>query len=327
MFTLTEMTLGRTSVLVVAVLVVAGGVAPAVFAAETDADAEPDDDRASATALATNETVEGTIVEGDEDWYAVEVQAGETILPTLTLREDPDSHGLRIDVYNASGDLIQAYPNDLLKGDPYRAGGENAAFDDEARGAAVAEETGTYYVRVSGQETLDLSPTGRYDLTVRTATLDEYEPNQRQATAVPIAENETVTATMATYDPDWYRFDATAGQTIRLNVTFPDPTDVFNEMTLTVYDPDGQVIAQEDTIGLSGPVAISVTAPATGTYHVAIEQGDVNSNLFGSGTYEMTVNVSSTDGGADDADTDGDGYADGTEVDSCGSDPLDPADP
>jgi CubicO group peptidase (beta-lactamase class C family) len=88
----------------------------------------------------------------------------------------------------------------------------------------------------------------------------------------PIASGDVVSGTVSLFKTDWYRFDASAGQTVNIMVS-TDPSNY----ALTLFDPDLNFVARE--MG-----AMSWTA-AQGSYFVAISP-----TLDASGDYTMSVN-------------------------------------
>lgn len=168
-----------TTVLVVPV-VGSGAVTMSAFAAEK---ADNNDSRETATEMATNSTETGTLETDDVDWYAFEVSVGERIDAGIDLGSDdttlPTNMSAEFDLYGPSGEEVSVYPNDML-GAAYRP---NPGSPSQAWGGLVAEQSGTYYVRVTGKNISD------YNVSVSTKRLDQYDPNEQPSSATQIAED------------------------------------------------------------------------------------------------------------------------------------------
>ena len=183
-----------------------------------------------------------------------------------------------------------------------------------AAGAATAEENGTYYVRVfPGSTNAEFAP-GAYNLTVETRGLDPFDPNERPETATRLEPNETVRGSAAAYDPDWFSFEAEAGDRIAVTGRSEYPVDLY------LVGPVGAYLEHVSSYGRNGTVA--TTAPRTGRYYVQARQDGGNGELLAVGSYEVTVRTAADGGGSDgDADADGDGLTDGEEA-QYGTDPA-----
>ena len=271
---------------------------------------EPNEDRANATPIQTGTNVTGDLAAGDQDWYAFEATAGEAILPKLELAGPNQERSLAFSIYGPEGERINAYPNDGMSGDPYSAGVDDVGGDGPAEGAAFAETNGTYYVRVSAGYGAD-NVTGPYTLSVTTRRLDPFDPNQRAETATRLTPNATVNATVTTYDPDWFAFDAAAGDRIDVSVASPR----MSEMDVLVYGPDGTVLRSSGLF--DPPLNLTIDAVRNGTYRVAFRQSDIHSWLLEEVPYDLSVDVAA---GAAAPDADADRLSDAEEAE-YGTDP------
>ena len=137
----------------------------------TDSDSfEPNDDLDAAAPVASGEQLRGTIAEGSEsDWFAVDVSSGSTINATLrTLTYDAGGpmlpRGISVDLFTSDGSRIGEVV-DLDQ--PRTPSNVTNAYAERDKVGVVAEleETGTYYVRVSGTPPEGFTP---YSLTVST---------------------------------------------------------------------------------------------------------------------------------------------------------------
>lgn len=318
--------------LFVALLVVSSvavGVTASAFGttAATPEEAEPNDDQASATALEDEEVVNGSLdVSGDEDWYAMEMTAGDGLLANLTLTSE-GNQSVRVDIYDPDGTQIGVIPRDMTFGRQNIAGThpQLIASGDRARIADVAEANGTYYVRVArthwDNETHDITytlevnsiPLDRFD---PTGARDSYEPNEDGATATPVTLGEPIEAVFAPYDSDVYAVTVPAGTNITVTVTddfrFDKALFVSDDPSIIDDDTyDGDYLAAVDDFRFK--TVLTFTAEKGGTYYVQIVQGNTNNDLEGKESYTVTIEAS-TDGG--DGTTGGDGTDDGIDDDT-----------
>ncbi|NHN49698.1 hypothetical protein G9464_19190 [Halostella sp. JP-L12] len=108
---------------------------------------EGNDDRASAASVSPGDSLDATLVEDDEDWYAVEFSEGQTYRAAVELTDSDTELGnnVRVEVYDESGDKViptaTSGPGVTEKGIEHRYTAEQVVeiFD-----------SGTYYVRVTG---------------------------------------------------------------------------------------------------------------------------------------------------------------------------------
>lgn len=280
-----------------------------VYANVREFDFGDPDTPTNATQIDIGETVNGTIVSDETDWYAFEVEAGEAILPTLNLVGPMGDRTIEFSIIDPDGNRIGAYPADLGHGNDYEAGSEWPAVGRQAVGAATAEEDGTYYVSVfTGSTNAQLVP-GAYNLTVETRELDSFDPNQRRETATPLGPNGTVHGSAAAYDEDWFSFEADAGERIDVVVNFSHP------LALSLYGPDRGLLGQTR---YRGEQTVTATANRTGRHYIQVHQTNINPQLLAVGSFNLTVRMSA-DGAT--TDSDGDGLTD-VEEDALGTDPL-----
>jgi len=124
---------------------------------------ESNENQGSAVRIDRGDERSGTITEGDEDWFAIDAEAGDQIAALVELQNDIIGPGqdVRIDLYAPNGSRI---------GEPTaEAPREETLWKDSttASQAATVQRAGTYYVRVSGACDGDcLVGFSRYGLTV-----------------------------------------------------------------------------------------------------------------------------------------------------------------
>jgi len=123
---------------------------------------EPNDDRSGAVQVEPSEN-SGTVTEGDSDWFAVDVSEGERLDATVSLSETVgvDNNAV-FELYDGDGNQVGENPEDVATNNA--PAHQTSRFDGRfaVTQSAVAEEAGTYYVRVAGVDTTGFT---RYDLT------------------------------------------------------------------------------------------------------------------------------------------------------------------
>lgn len=111
------------------------------------------DDRETALVVDEDDVdLTGVLAEGEEDWYAVDLREGERLDVTLShdLAGTQDGvfafdlgNGMQVDILDAEGRDVGQF--DL----PEKSTGSDWSEYDEAKQTALADATGTYYIRVS----------------------------------------------------------------------------------------------------------------------------------------------------------------------------------
>jgi hypothetical protein len=289
-----------TTLLVVSIVAGAGALSSGVLAADGSNDGpDGNNNRANATMMDADSTASGTIESGDVDWYAVEVEAGQGIYGELTITTANDEN-LRFDIFTPDGEKIGEYPNDAL-GPAYQT--KRLVAGNSTSGGDVAEQSGTYYVRVKGADE-GVSEATSYDLTVTTVSIDAYDPNEQpaMATSVDIA-SENVSGALTGYDRDTYAIDLQKGETVTIDY------ERSNGFTLYAYlagpnasdamlDPyyKGKYAVASKQVG--GPNEFNYTANKSGTYYIRVVpyvEGSTIGTFDEKVSYEMSVSVSGDD--------------------------------
>lgn len=253
---------------------------------------EPNDDRASAAEITVGDAVDGVVVGDEEDWFGFEAEAGDGIELDLTAHDLAINRDIEMALFDPDGDEIGEMPRDQ----PFGAYSTRAdlAFIGEfdlAIGGDVAEEDGTYHVRVRGARGRvheGVRGFSAYTLVVETVDLDPYDPNERRETATPLTPGETIEAVAVGYDHDWYRFDAEEGGEIAVDYEVTQDVDLFNTER-TLYDPGENVVYSSERSS-EPPI---VTAETAGTYYLHVGQSDTTTpaafrNRLG---YALTVRL------------------------------------
>ena len=244
----------------------------------------------------------------DEDWFAVELVAGRTYQFDLT--GSPGGGGTLPDtyfraIYNSEGRYQSGTYNDNFEG------------SRDSRVTFTAQDSGTYYVRASG----DRDEVGDYTLSVRDVTppeavnpppadpaavAAESETDQGQgaqtsvsegATDLPndastpgrVAVGDTATGTIGTArEEDWFAVELVAGRTYVIDLR-GSPTDdgtLSDPYLRGIHDADGNRISNttNDDGGQGYNSRVTFTATESGTHYIAA--GAWSSRQ---GTYEVEV--------------------------------------
>ncbi|MBS3753682.1 MAG: hypothetical protein KGY46_09890, partial [Anaerolineales bacterium] len=176
-------------------------------------------------------TLNGTLDEGAEDWYAFEVPDGHVLNVKFTAGEDAESMNVQ-----------------LLEPD------QNMIWQERNMGPTVAQSTrqvmssssgGTYYIVVSGGY-------GEYTIELAAESQDDAgsggDAGDRVADALQVEIGEqSFSGEVADFDAeDWYAFEVPDGHV--LNVKFTAGEDA-ESMNVQLLEPDQNMIWQERNIG------------------------------------------------------------------------------
>ena len=214
---------------------------------------EDNDDFGSAAALGVGSWSALTLCDGDMDYYAIDLLAGDYVT-------------VDVDFLNAEGDvdirLLDASENTLTS--------STSVGDGESIERAIATD-GTYVLQVLLYG--DNGDVGQsYDLAVEVGDapevpgpepcpIDALEENDTDADASAVAIGETIDLTVCSDDEDWYAIDIAAGLELTVDLLFLDEEG----------DIDLKVVAPDGTTSTSGSVSddesVTLTAVA-GTYLV-----------------------------------------------------------
>jgi hypothetical protein len=299
-----------TTLLVVSVIAGAGVLSSGVLAADgTDRESDGNDIRANATSMDADSTVSETIESGDVDWYAVESEAGQGIYGELTITTANDED-LRFDIFAPDGEKIGEYPNDAMK-PAYET--RRLVAGNSTSGGDVAEQSGTYYVRVKDADD-GVSEATSYDLTVTTVSIDKYDPNEQPAMATPIdIASEPVSGALTGYDRDTYAVELQKGETVTIDYERSDGFILYaylagpnaSDAMLDPYYKGKYAVAGKQ---VGGPNEFNYTANESGTYYIRVVpyvEGSTIGTFNDKVSYEMSVTVSGnneeSDGDSDDS--------------------------
>ena len=220
---------------------------------------------------------------GDQDWFAVELEAGKTY--QIDMSGVPTGGGTLPrgnlqGVYDAEGNSIPGVFDPatswiIVNHQPVRQDDDQVFF--------TPDEDGTYYVAASNGGTTD---TGTY--TVRVTEMEDDFPETVDTTGtVEVGGSATGEIEYQT-DSDWFAVELIAGQTYTIDLK-GSPT---NDGTLRdpklrgIHDAEGNRIP--DTLDFDGGTGrnsrLTFTATESGTYYIA-----ASAHSMGVGTYEVEV--------------------------------------
>ena len=195
-------------------------------------------------AVTPGSTVSGTIESGDRDRWTLEATAGTVV------RLETAGFDTVLFLYDPDGGLV------ALDDDSGPGMGSAIVYEVETSGPHVIQVQGFW---VDG---------GTYTLTV------ELAENRERGAVEP---GQTVSGTIRAGDRERWTLEGEAGQTVTLETAGFDTT-------LALYDPNGDLLAEDDDSGVMGGSRIVLELPATGTYVV-----EVRGFGLSTGDYELTV--------------------------------------
>lgn len=111
-----------------------------------------------------------------------------------------------------------------------------------------------------------LSALGAFSATVagQSATVNETGPNDERADAMELPERTFVEADTKDTDDDWYKFEANAGEAIRVTGGFGAEYP-----TVTLHGPNGE-LGTGTSGGTEDAAIIGAVAPEDGTYYLEV---------------------------------------------------------
>jgi hypothetical protein len=230
---------------------------------------EPNDTLGTGTPVGPETTMNGLqICAGDQDWYTLTLQAGDSLLASIEFAVSID-----LDLYlvGPDGDVL-----DMSFSGP---GVETVAVDP-------APVSGTYGVQVQGWP--KESAEGSYSLEILASTCpecagDAKEPNDSQGQAIPLTPGLLVQDLTMCCDPDWFQIMVGAGQEIAVDLEYL--SDDGGKPTVVLTAPGAPAVtlfctadscAGVATAGTTGAAYLKITGPANTWY-------DVTATLSGGG--------------------------------------------
>ena len=244
----------------------------------------PDDysaDVQTTGAVAVGGSATGTIETAhDQDWFAVELVAGRTY--QFDLGGSPSGGGTLRDTF-----LRAIYDSEGR----YQSGSYNDDFEGgrDSRVTFTARETGTYYVRASG----DRNETGTYTLSVTDVTPGSVEnPPPAEPPAETVAPEDPARAAaedlgditelaaarfpLGTLDGGadgvaWYRFTLSEARAVGLGLRRQDA-----DADLVLEDAEGNVLHSSERSGTANEWMRETLL--AGTYYVRVEAQEAGAN-------------------------------------------------
>ena len=209
--------------------------------------------------VAVDGSVTGNIeIRGDQDWFAVTLEAGKTY--RIDLEGAPTGDGTLRNpylrgVYDSDGSRISGTTND------------NGGTGLNSRGIFTADDDGTYYVAAGGYGT----NVGTYTLSV-TEMEDDFAAGAVTTGTVTVGSPATGEIEFAG-DRDWFAVTLEAGKTYRIDLE-GSPTEggtLSDPYLHGIYDADGDRIdgTSDNNDGTGRNSRAFFTAEEAGTYYVA----------------------------------------------------------
>jgi hypothetical protein len=256
---------------------------------------EDNDERATATHIQQGTLENLQIVDGESDYFAVNLTTGESI--TATARFEHSQGDLDMELQAPDGRSLDS----------------SISVSDDETVSAVAAQNGTYYVEVYGYSgasapySLDVEVTDTDDIGTSGSNATDLEPNDDFDTAASVtAGRYTGLEINSTTDEDYYAVEVDAGQSLTASIEF---SDAVGDLDMTVSGPDRDRL--EGSYSVSDSERVEITAVESGTYYI-----EVNGYSGDTAPYTLAVSVDGT--GPVDSDSDGPG-----DDDLDGTDPAD----
>ena len=218
-------------------------------------------------------------IDGDADWFSVELKANTQYLIDVKGVSDTDSGGTLDDallkVYDKNGDAMSPPIRD-----------NNTGADNNARMIFWPHTADTYYIEASDP---DDSGTGTYTVAVAQTT-DDYS-GTTSTTGTVAVDGEAEGNINATGDRDWFRVTLEKGIWYRLDVKGESATEDGGSLPdpfLELYNGTGNVLSpavQDDNTGADNNAQKLFRPTAAGDYFIEVREPD-NSGV---GTYTVSV--------------------------------------
>ena len=213
---------------------------------------------------------------GDNDWFAVTLEAGKTYRIDLqgvssgagTLR-DPSLQG----IYDADGKLISGTSND----------DSGAGRDSQLTFTAQAD--GTYYVSAGAWSNF----TGTYKVSVTDisdGSSDDYGATA-ETTGTVAVDGSTSGEIGHADDVDWFAVTLEAGKTYRIDLKGASSgSGTLHDPYLKAYDADGNQVSgmADDDSGAGLDSQLTFTVETSGTYYIS-----ASTRYDDTGTYNLSV--------------------------------------
>ncbi len=214
-----------------------------------------------------------TICQGDDDYYAVALLAGDRLVLDLSF-VDADGD-IDVQLQDAAGAWVAS---------------GTTANDDEHLEADIAED-GLYFARVYRFGT-EGEPVQGYELSLDVGEvpepvdcpLDPWEDNDDEASASIVGAGSFSGASICMDDPDWFAVDAAEGQRLTVDLLFIDEE---GDVDLRVVAPDG---TYSSAVSVSDDETLTVESTLAGTYLVRATLF-ADPGLEHGNTYDLSVSL------------------------------------
>jgi hypothetical protein len=239
----------------------------------------------SATPLSSGTYENLTMLDDENDYYAVDVSEGDTLAVNMSVPKADD--GERPENYPFL-DLVDESGNKLDDAD---VRGRDAQGSTDHILKYEADSTGTVYLRAFGNSDADVETD--YTLSVAQNDNDRYEPNGNISTATPLSPGSYGNLTLLDVESDYYAVNVSAADTLNVTMTVPKVGDGYeadNDPDLTLLDADGDELDEGDYRTTDARDTIDYVmkyeADATGPVYIHAH-GDVDAEV----ETEYTLNV------------------------------------
>jgi subtilisin-like proprotein convertase family protein len=235
------------------------------------------DDFAGSTATTGVLTIGGSIsgnieTSGDSDWFAVNLVAGQRY--TFEMRGAGGSGGTLSDSYlylRSSSGLLLTFNDDSGTG-------------TDSLISFTATQTGVHYLDAQAYANFG---TGTYTLRALNATLDDFSATAATAGSVSVG-GSAMGVIESAFDSDWFGVDLVAGQAYSISMSGIDGgAGTLVDPRLTVYSPDGVVVASDDGNQSDRNARLVFTATTTGRHFLGASEAGISST----GTYRLSVSA------------------------------------
>jgi hypothetical protein len=170
--------------------------------------------------------------------------------------------------------------------------GKQVAFNDDLNNNNIdpgienlALDSGVYTVRLS---TYDATEVGGVEVQLVQGEVKGIGDNGDNGVMLTIGD--TLSGTITDTSTDSYTFEGSSGDTITIQAEATNPASPDQDLQLTLYAPDGDLLINDDDSGQSlglgdrDPAIVSYTLPSDGLYRV-----EVDSIFDTTGDYNITL--------------------------------------
>ena len=231
---------------------------------------EDNDDLDNASLLDLQTTLsfgDQRICTGDDDFYAVDLAAGDGLTATLFFADEVGD--LDLQILDEDGRVLAS---------------SVSVSDNEEATVGTVETAGLYFVRVFGF----LDSEGAYDLDLERidggtdCDDDGFEPNDSQPRALPTEPRSFANMQLCPQDEDWFAVELAEREILEVDLTF---LDELGDVDLEIRDPNDARIATGFSV--TDDESVAVRARIAGTYFVRVFSFSPTINNI----YDMDIRV------------------------------------